>query len=139
MNRMMKRVAAGLCMVLTVGLLAGCGGEDKVGYVDMSRIQKEAPLAQQYRQKTEDKGKELNNELQQAQQSMSAEDFQKKKQQIDQESQIYAASMQRQFQSELETKAGEIAKEKEIGIIVYKEVIPSGGIDVTDDMIAKLQ
>ena len=84
MNRMMKRIAAGLCMVLTVGMLAGCGGEDKVGYVDMSRIQKEAPLAQQYRQKTEDKAKELNTELQQAQQSMSAEEFQKKQQQVNQ-------------------------------------------------------
>ena len=82
MKRIGKRLAAALCMIAAVGVLSGCGSEDKVGYVDMNRVQKEAPAVQQYQQKIEEKSKSLDAELQQAQQSMSAEDFQKKQQHV---------------------------------------------------------
>lgn len=139
MKRLGKRFAAVVCMILAIGALSGCGSEDKVGYVDMARVQKEAPMVQQYQKKMEDKDKALNDELQKDKQSMSAEDFQKKQQQAQQERQIYAASMQQQFLSEIQTKLADIVKDKNVGIVVYKEVVPSGGIDVTDDLIAKLQ
>ena len=139
MKRLGKRFAAVVCMILAIGALSGCGSEDKVGYVDMARVQKEAPMVQQYQKKMEDKDKALNDELQKDKQSMSAEDFQKKQQQAQQERQIYAASMQQQFLSEIQTKLADIAKDKNVGIVVYKEVVPSGGIDVTDDLIAELQ
>jgi len=125
-------------MVLT-GLLAGCGSEDKIGTVDMTRVQQEAPLVQQYKQKTEDKQKAVEEELKQAQASMSPEDFQKKQTQAQQELNIFGASMQRQFMSDIQSKLGDIAKEKKVGIVVVKEAVPQGGIDVTDDLIAKLQ
>ena len=70
---------------------------------------------------------------------MSDEDFAKKQQQADQELNIFGASMQRQFMTDVQNKAGEIAKDKKIGIIMMKDAAPNGGIDVTDDIIAKLQ
>ena len=139
MKKVWKRLGIVAAMLALTGMLAGCGGKDNVGVVDMSRVQKEAPLVQQYKQKTEDKQKPIEKELQDAQQSMSAEDFQKKQQQAQQELNIFGASMQRQFMSDIQSKLGDIAKDKNVGIIVVKEAVPSGGIDVTDDLIAKLQ
>lgn len=139
MKKIWKRLAAAVLLTACVGALAGCGGEDKVGVVDMERVKKEAPLVQQYKQKTEEKQKTVMGELQQAQSTMSPEEFQKKQQQSQQELNIFAASMQRQFMSDIRGKLGEIAKEKEVGIVVVKEAVPNGGIDVTDDLIAKLQ
>lgn len=139
MKKVWKRLEIVAAMLALTGMLAGCGGKDNVGVVDMSRVQKEAPLVQQYKQKTEDKQKSIEKELQDAQQSMSAEDFQKKQQQAQQELNIFGASMQRQFMSDIQSKLGDIAKDKNVGIIVVKEAVPSGGIDVTDDLIAKLQ
>ena len=139
MKKIWKRLAAAVLLTACVGALAGCGSEDKVGVVDMERVKKEAPLVQQYKQKTEEKQKAVMGELQQAQSTMSPEDFQKKQQQSQQELNIFAASMQRQFMSDIRGKLGEIAKEKEVGIVVVKEAVPNGGIDVTDDLIAKLQ
>ena len=133
MKKVWKRLGIVAAMLALTGMLAGCGGKDNVGVVDMSRVQKEAPLVQQYKQKSIEK------ELQDAQQSMSAEDFQKKQQQAQQELNIFGASMQRQFMSDIQSKLGDIAKDKNVGIIVVKEAVPSGGIDVTDDLIAKLQ
>lgn len=139
MKKVWKRLGIVAAMLALTGMLAGCGGKDNVGVVDMSRVQKEAPLVQQYKQKTEDKQKSIEKELQDAQQSMSAEDFQKKQQQAQQELNIFGASMQRQFMSDIQSKLGDIAKDKNVGIIVVKEAVPFGGIDVTDDLIAKLQ
>ena len=139
MKKVWKRLGIVAAMLALTGMLAGCGGKDNVGVVDMSRVQKEAPLVQQYKQKTEDKQKSIEKELQDAQQSMTAEDFQKKQQQAHQELNIFGASMQRQFMSDIQSKLGDIAKDKNVGIIVVKEAVPSGGIDVTDDLIAKLQ
>ena len=139
MKKVWKRLGIVAAMLALTGMLAGGGGKDNVGVVDMSRVQKEAPLVQQYKQKTEDKQKSIEKELQDAQQSMSAEDFQKKQQQAQQELNIFGASMQRQFMSDIQSKLGDIAKDKNVGIIVVKEAVPSGGIDVTDDLIAKLQ
>ena len=139
MKKVWKRLGIVAAMLALTGMLAGCGGKDNVGVVDMSRVQKEAPLVQQYKQKTEDKQKSIEKELQDAQQSMSAEDFQKKQQQAQQELNIFGASMQRQFMSDIQSKLGDTAKDKNVGIIVVKEAVPSGGIDVTDDLIAKLQ
>ena len=139
MKKVWKRFGIVAVMVALTGALAGCGGKDNVGVVDMSRIQKEAPLVQQYKQKTEDKQKAIDKELQDAKQTMSAEDFQKKQQQAQQELNIFGARMQRQYMSDLESRLGDIAKDKNVGIIVMKEAVPSGGIDVTDDLIAKMQ
>ena len=139
MKKVWKRLGIVAAMLALTGMLAGCGGKDNVGVVDMSRVQKEAPLVQQYKQKTEDKQKSIEIELQDAKQNMSAEDFQKKQQQAQQELNIFGASMQRQFMSDIQSKLGDIAKDKNVGIIVVKEAVPSGGIDVTDDLIAKLQ
>ncbi len=139
MKKVWKRLGIVAAMLALTGMLAGCGGKDNVGVVDMSRVQRGAPLVQQYKQKTEDKQKSIEKELQDAQQNMSAEDFQKKQQQAQQELNIFGASMQRQFMSDIQSKLGDIAKDKNVGIIVVKEAVPSGGIDVTDDLIAKLQ
>ena len=59
MKKVWKRFGIVAVMVALTGALAGCGGKDNVGVVDMSRIQKEAPLVQQYKQKTEDKQKAI--------------------------------------------------------------------------------
>ena len=139
MKKVWKRLGIVAAMLALTGMLAGCGGKDNVGVVDMSRVQKEAPLVQQYKQKTEDKQKSIEKELQDAKQNMSAEDFQQNQQQAQQELNIFGASMQSKFMSDIQSKLGDIAKDINVGIIVVKEAVPSGGIDVTDDLIAKLQ
>ena len=54
MKTMWKRLTAAALLTLCVGMLAGCGGEDRVGVVDLERVRKEAPLVQKYKEKTEE-------------------------------------------------------------------------------------
>lgn len=139
MKKIWKGLAAAMMTVACAGMLTGCGSDDKVGVVDMGRVQKEAPVVQQYKEKTEAKQKEVMKELQDAKSTMSDEDFAKKQQQADQELNIFGASMQRQLLTDVQTKAGEVAKDKKIGIVMMKDAAPNGGIDITDEVIAKLQ
>lgn len=134
-----KKLTALILTVLTAGILAGCGSADKVGVVDTQRVQKEAPQAKQYVEKHEQKIQELNQKLAQEEGTMSEEDFQKEQQKLKQELDIYSAGLQRQFKANVDQKLAEIAKDKDVGIIVDKEYVPNGGIDVTDEVIAKLQ
>ena len=139
MKKVWKRLGIVAAMLALTGMLAGCGGKDNVGVVDMSRVQKEAPLVQQYKQKTEDKQKSIEKELQDAKQNMSAEDFQKPPHPTHQEHKNIPARIPPHINSDSNSHIGDIAKDKNVGIIVVKEAVPSGGIDVTDDLIAKLQ
>ncbi|MCI1821055.1 MAG: OmpH family outer membrane protein [Megasphaera sp.] len=139
MKKIWKRFTAFMMITLIAGMLAGCGGADKMGVVDMTRVSKEAPQAQQLQQKLKDKQDAVEKELNEAKKTMSAEDYQKKQQQSQQELQIFGSSMQQQFVHDVQSKLGEIAKEKNIGTIVYTEAVQKGGIDVTDDLIKKMQ
>ena len=43
------------------------------------------------------------------------------------------------METEIKTNLEKIAKEKNLSVIIKKNVTVQGGVDVTDEMIAKLQ
>ena len=51
MKTMCKRMTAAPLLTLSVGMLPGCGREDRVGVVDLERVRKEEPLVQKYKEK----------------------------------------------------------------------------------------
>lgn len=120
-------------------MMAGCGNGDKIGTVDMNQVMEKAPAAQKIKKQIEAKQAAQEKNLQQAKATLSPAAYQQQEQKIQQNMQAYSMSMQQQFQSQMEGKLAEIAKEKKVGIIVYKEAVPQGGIDVTADVIAKLK
>lgn len=135
----MKRLTVAALVLVVAGMLAGCGGEDKMGTVDLARVQKEAPQAQKLDQQMTEKRESITKELDEAKKTMSDEEFQKKQAQSMQEFNIYGASMQRQFLSDVQGKLGDIAKDKKLGIVVMKDYVHQGGVDVTDELIQKMQ
>ena len=139
MNLKIRKIITGFSLVVMVGMIAGCGSADRVGTVDMNQVMEKAPAAQKIKKDIENKENQKQQELIAAKSQHSPAEYQKKEQQVQQEMQIYATSMQRQFQAQLESQLAGIAKEKKVGIVVYKEAAPQGGIDVTPEVIAKLQ
>jgi len=149
-----------LCALLMVGiitiLVSGCSNT-KMGVVDTERIMKESPQIQtitksqteQYTQKQQ----ELTQKLQNDKANMSDEDYQKSFNAAKAE----LSAMESQFNSELKTtidKAmADVSKEKNLSAVVMKDLVQTnqmgqptkeefviqGGIDITDDLIQKLQ
>lgn len=131
-----KWVCAGL--LASAAVLSGCGSEDKVAVVDYQRLEAESPKIQAIEQEVGTKNQEISDRLAQEQSSLSQEDYQKKVAAAQQERQIFMQSKQKQVQSLVESQAGAIAKEKQIGIVMHKGSVPFGAVDITDEVLARI-
>ena len=126
-------------------LMSGCG-QVKIGYIEGSRVMQEAP---QVKSLVEEGNQKINEAREEAQQSlqdnpdMSQEDAQK----AQADAQRKMASLNQSYQMQLQQKVSaallDIAKEKKLDVVVDSEqeqpTALMGCVDVTDDVIAKLQ
>ncbi|MBQ5859697.1 MAG: OmpH family outer membrane protein, partial [Selenomonadales bacterium] len=71
--------------------------------------------------------------------SMSAAQFAKKQKETMQEFMVIRKGLETQLEATMETATSEVAAEKKLNLILYKQGVAQGGIDVTDDVIKKLQ
>lgn len=130
-----------LVMVFSVVLLAGCGAEkpSTIGIVDMQKIMTENPKIKQMQEQLNTKAQELTANLEKQRATLKPEEFQQKEQLA------YAEFMKlkQEFESQIEMQTKkvleEVAKEKKLGAVIYKNGMAWGGIDVTDDVLKKLQ
>ena len=126
-------------------LMSGCG-QVKIGYIEGSRVMQEAP---QVKSLVDEGNQKINEAREEAQKSlqdnpdMSQEDAQK----TQAEAQRKMASLNQSYQMQLQQKVSaalqDIAMEKKLDVVVDSEkeqpTALMGGVDVTDDGIAKLQ
>ena len=142
MKKMNVLIASVLVILMAATLLSGCGTVEKpsaVGVVDMQKIMKESTKIKEMQEKLTAKAKALMEQLEKDRAAMTPEEFQKKEQAA------YAefTQMKQEFESQIEAQTKkvleEIAKEKKLGAVVYKNGMAWGGIDVTDEVLKKLQ
>ena len=130
-----------LAMMFAAVLLSGCAAEkpSTIGIVDMQKVMTENPKIKQMQDQLNTKAKELTENLEKERATLKPEEFQQKEQLAYAEfmklKQEYESKIQLQIQKILE----EIAKEKKLGAVIYKNGMAWGGIDVTDDVLKKLQ
>ena len=143
-----KRIIAVIMSVLCMAaLLAGCG-KVNVGYIDQARIQNEAPQikssVEEMQSKLQETQDDANKQLQEAQANgTSEEDMQKLQQQL----QMKAVGVQQQYSTQMKAKLDaaldDVVKAKKLDTVVSSNgkdgVVISGGTDITDDVIQKLQ
>ena len=143
-----KRIVAAVMSVLcAAALFAGCG-KVNVGYVDQNRIQNEAPQIKSSMEEMQSKMAEVQQEAEQKFQEAGAsgaseEDMQKLQQQM----QMKAAGVQQQYAIQIKAKVDaamdDIVKAKKLDTVVNSNgkdgVVVSGGVDITEDVIQKLQ
>ena len=140
-----KRAAILVAAIMTTMLMGGCG-QVKVGYVDEARIAEEAPQIKATMEEGNKKLMETQQELEkqfQEHPDMSMEEAQK----LQQEAQRKAMGLNQQYMTQMQQKMNvalaEIAKEKQLDVVVGNEDLHKsillGGIDVTNEAIQKLQ
>ena len=111
-------------------LMSGCG-QVKIGYIEGSRVMQEAP---QVKSLVEEGNQKINEAREDAQKAQA--DAQRKMASLNQ-------SYQMQLQQKVSAALQDIAKEKKLDVVVDSEkeqpTALMGCVDVTDDVIAKLQ
>ena len=135
-----KKLAA-VALLASSLLIAGCGA----GQIASVDVEKEAPrvkklmeeaqskvTAEQQKFEQENSGKELSDE-----EAFKVQmDFQRKLESINQ---AYAT----QIKSRMDVVIEEISREKNIDVVIsnseYQKILFKGGIDITDDVIKKMQ
>lgn len=126
-------------------LMSGCG-QVKIGYIEGSRVMQEAPQVKALVDEGNQKINEAREDAQKPLQDnpdMSQEDAQKTQAQAQQKMASLNQSYQMQLQQKVSAALQDIAKEKKLDVVVDSEkeqpTALSGCVDVTDDVIAKLQ
>ena len=136
-----KRIVAVIMSALCVAALATGCGKVNIGYIDQSRIQNEAPQIKSSMQEVQQDG---DKQLQEAQaKGTSEEEMQKLQQQL----QMKAAGVQQQYSTQIKSKVDaaldDVVKAKKLDTVVNSNgkdgVVVSGGTDITDEVIQKLQ
>ena len=130
-----------LVMMFSAVLLTGCGAEkpSTIGIVDMQKIMTENPKIKQMQEQLNTKAQELTANLEKQRATLKPEEFQQKEQAA------YAEfmKMKQEFETQIETQTKkvleEVAKEKKLGAVIYKNGMAWGGVDVTEDVLKKLQ
>ncbi len=138
----MKRSIRQGLLILTSAmalLVAGCGQSEKVGTVDFEKVARESGQAQQITQEINAKQQEIVARLQQAQATLPEAEFKAKEEAAKHELQIFQMSKKQQFEALVQSQAALIAKEKKLGIIMHQQAVHANGVDITDELIAKMK
>ena len=136
-----KKLAA-VALVASSLIIAGCG-EGQIGYVDVSKVMQEAPRVKTLMEEAETKVNEEQKKFEQTNADKTGEEalkaqaeFQRKLQSINQ---AYAA----QIKSRMDVVIEELSREKNLDVVVNnsseQKILFKGGIDVTQDVIKKMQ
>ncbi len=150
-----KLVLVAVIISLFSIFMSGCGSETKLGYVDEERVTTEAPQIKAISDDLENKGKDLQakmDELDSKKSSMSEEDYNKEKTKLQNQARGLQLQAYNKYKSALEKALDEISKEKDLSAVVRKstvvqngmqpqkkDIVVQGGIDLTDEVIQKLQ
>ena len=138
MKDMWKRMATGAMMVCALGLVAGCGSSDKVGVVNTEKIVQESNKAKDLNKEMEAKQKEITDRLAQVQGTQTEEEFHNTQLNAQQELQIFGQAKSKEFKAYVESNIQSVAKEKELTVVANDQAIMTGGIDITEDVIKKM-
>ena len=138
MKDIWKRMVTGAMMVCALGLVAGCGSSDKVGVVNTEKIVQESNKAKDLNKEMEAKQKEITDRLAQVQGTQSEEEFHNTQMNAQQELQIFGQAKSKEFKAYVESNIQSVAKEKELTVVANDQAIMTGGIDITEDVIKKM-
>ena len=130
-------------------LMSGCG-QAKIGYIDGERVSKEAPqisaMVEEGNQKLNEAREQSQAEIQQKMKenpNMSQEDAQKLQMDAQRKLQGINQSYSLQLRQKIDVALGAVSKEKKLDAVVNNSqeqpIAITGAVDVTDEVISKLQ
>lgn len=144
LKRSLAAVAASLCLA---GLLSGCGTpKTQVGYIRAERVMKESAqitaIIDEGNAKLADGQKKLM-ELNAKRAELGEEEYMKQGQALEQELSNTNQEYTEKVRATLDSTLEEISKAKKLDVVVTNDVnaklIMWGGVDITDEVISKLQ
>ncbi len=128
-------------LMLATFLLAGCSAEkpSTIGIVDMQKVMTENVKIKEMQEQLNKKAQEITAQLEKERATLKPEEFQQKEQLAYAEFMKLKQEFEGKIQLQIQKVLEEIAKEKKLGAVIYKNGMAWGGIDITDEVLKKLQ
>lgn len=138
----MKKIIIWLAMfaLLSVGTALAAPNSSaelssQIGVVDVNRVMKESGKVQSFQNQLNEKGKTLTQQLEAEKENLTNEEFMKKQQAYYGEFSKIKKDMELQIDTTMKQALEQISKEKKLGIVLYKNGVIYGGMDITADVI----
>lgn len=130
-----------ISLMLATFLLAGCSAEkpSTIGIVDMQKVMTENGKIKEMQEQLNKKAQEITAQLEKERATLKPEEFQQKEQLAYAEFMKLKQEFEGKIQLQIQKILEEIAKEKKLGAVIYKNGLAWGGIDITDEVLKKLQ
>lgn len=137
---MKKQIIAGL-LAATALLSFGCSGRNaEFGVVDMHAVvESKAAVVKTVQEEVTTKGKALQDEMNTALEGKTGDERKKVLEDYTSRMNVIRSEAQNKLKASLDTALNEVAKEKGLGAVLIKDAVPQGGVDVTEDVIAKMK
>lgn len=137
----MKKIFSCLAiiMILTIGSAVAAPAGGTIGVVDMDKIYAESPQVKVLQEQLSQKGQELHKQLAAEKQKLSPEEFQKKEEEAFRTYLEIKLNFEAQIDTSIRRAAEQVAKEKKLSLIVDKDSVSYGGMDITQDVMHKMQ
>lgn len=120
-------------------LLSGCGTTQNVGVLDVNKVMTDSPKVKEFQEQLNVKGKELGDQLEKDKASLKPEEFQKRQEDAYGQFMKLKQDMEGQIDAAIKQTLDQVAKDKKMGIVLYKNGVAQGGTDITDEVIQKMQ
>lgn len=118
-------------------LLAGCA--PRVGVVDSQRVLTESVVALAYQRQLDDLEKAMAADLQILAGQLAREDFEARRQTHLRDLTAMKEDLEQRLNTRIRQEVAEVARRRRLYIVLVKDAARLGGIDVTDDVIARLK
>ena len=121
-------------------LISGCSlSGQTVGVLDVNKVMAESPKVKEFQDQLNVKGKELSDQLEKDKASLKPEDFQKKQEAAYADFLKMKQDMESQIDGSIKQTLEQVAKDKKLSIVLYKNGVAQGGTDITDEVMKKMQ
>ncbi|MDR7401488.1 MAG: hypothetical protein QN155_04610 [Armatimonadota bacterium] len=128
-----------LPILLALAALALPGCSPRVGVVDSHRVLNESVLALSFQKQLDDREKAMVADLQLLRGQLSPEDLEARRQTYLRELAALRADLERRLNERVRQAAAEVARRRRLRVILVKDATRWGGVDVTDEVIARLK
>lgn len=136
----MKKLALLTLLLFSIALLGGCASSGPaIGVLDVNKVMTESPKIKQFQEQLNAKGKELSDKLEKEKAGISDEEFQKRQEATYAEFLKSKQELESQVDTSIKQAIDQVAQEKKLGVVLYKNGVAQGGTDITDEVIKRMQ
>ncbi len=115
------------------------GGVLQIGTINEARIMEECLQVKAAREEFNRQGQEAITQLEGEKEKLNSEEFAQKQQEVHGRMTAIKQQMEGQVQLKVQQAVEKVAKEKNMGLVLYQNEVFFGGIDITTEVMKKME